>query len=212
MTHAESVFDVPNLRSKLRGRQECMMRGLFVRRWGKLLKEVQGLDPVDILLHTNEIADYITERHSLAPVEMQDVRHVAVDSSAGDGVTVRFAVPLSGHADAVVHAHEQINHRHEYSTMIDDGPGSGWYRPALPPGLHAIVWVSGKWSDGARHFEKRFEEWRGDMEAHLKSVNGEIFDFNSELPGLVRDAILDRARNTRRANELAKELADGGGR
>lgn len=208
MTRGESVLDVPDFGDRLRGRRECMMRGLFIRRWGKLLKEVQGLDPVDLLLHVNEITDYITERHLLAPVEMQAVRHIAVDCSTDDDVTVRFAVPFGGHADAVMHAHEQIDPYRPPST-IDDGPGSSEYRPALPPGLHAIVWVSGKWSDGVRYFEKRLEEWRGDMEAHLKRVNCEISDFNGELPGLVRDAILDRVRNARRADALAKELAAG---
>lgn len=182
-----------------------MLEKFFAVRRKEILSAVWQVSPVDVLERTDDVAAELVKRHMVKPLGLAPNDDVTVDELS-DGVIVRFGIQFGGDAAAMTDALLESASKIPLALGANLDPGMDHAR-VIPASNTLLLSFYGKYTDDAQTFFGRMYSKKSKIKAVLDRAHNHIQKFNDGVPGLVREAVADRAEKLRLADELRGGLA-----
>ena len=182
-----------------------MLEKFFAVRREEIKNAVWQISPVDILERTDDVAAELVKSHMVKPLGLAPNDDVTVDELT-DGVIMRFGIPFGGDAAAMTDVLLESAPEIPLALGANLDPGMDHAR-VIPASNTLLLSFYGKYTDDAQAFFGRMYSKKSRIGHVLDRAHNHIQRFNDGVPGLVREAVADRAGKLRLADELRAGLA-----
>lgn len=182
-----------------------MLEKFFAVRRAEIKHDVWQISPGDVLERTDDVAAELVKRHVVKPPVLAPNDDVTVDELT-DGVIVRFGIPFGGDAAAMADALLECAPDIPVALGANADPGTDHAR-VIQASHTLLLSFHGKYTDDAQAFFGRMYGKKSKIKHVLDGAHNYIQKFNDGVPGLVREAVADRAGKLRLADELRAGLA-----